>query len=284
MEIIFAVDLMSLISYIYRSVKLPAVTKALEKKKPKSSTAASPLHDDPVNINDDENVEEGKPVIVKNTAKLTSSKELSINLEVMTLKPAVKTEPKRQTARRGKKFQYGSVTRQVTPAAVGGGGGEVRSVYNEVAAAHGLVGLSDEQPKSGYIRNLRKRPGDIIIEQPENEVNIIDLHDEGSENVNQKQQEILPKKQQMEGAETKQVLQESPKEETTKVQVSDLIELSQIEQDSEERIGTLKNILSMLESKEEMEKSLEDIHKIDAGNCVESPQIMTGLKLPASVL
>ena len=43
----------------------------------------------------------------------------------MTLKPAVKTEPKRQMARRGKKFQYGSITRQVTPAAVGGGGGEV---------------------------------------------------------------------------------------------------------------------------------------------------------------
>ena len=62
MEIIFAVDLMSLISYIYRSVKLPAVTKALEKKKPKSSTAASPLHEDPVTINDDKNVEEGKPV------------------------------------------------------------------------------------------------------------------------------------------------------------------------------------------------------------------------------
>ena len=52
------------------------------------------------------------------------------------------------------------------------------------------MGLSDEQPKSGYILNLRKRPGDIIIEQPENEVNIIDLHNEGSENVNQKQQEI----------------------------------------------------------------------------------------------
>ena len=71
----------------------------------------------------------------------------------------------------------------------------------------------------------------------------------------------------MEAAETKQVLQESPEEGTTKVQVSDLIELSQIEQDSEERIGTLKNILSMLESEEETEKSLEDIHKIDAGNC-----------------
>ena len=220
MEIIFVVDLMSLISYIYRLVKLPAVTKALEKKKPKSSTAASPLHEDPVTINDDENVEEGKLVIVKNTAKLTSSKKLSINLEVMTLKPAVKTEPKRQTARRGKKLQYGCVTRQVTPAAVGGGGGEVRSVYNEVAAAHGLVGLSDEQPKSGYICNLRKRPGDIIIEQPENEVNIIDLHDEGSENVNQKQQEIQkeipPKKQKMEAAETKQVLQESPRRELLK--------------------------------------------------------------------
>ena len=157
------------------------------------------------------------------------------------------------------------------------GGGEVRSVYNEVAAAHGLVGLLDEQPKSGYICNLRKRPGNIIIEQPENEVNIIDLHDEGSENVNQKQQEIPPKKQKMEAAETKQVLQESPKEETTKVQVSDLIELSQIEQDSEERIGTLKNILSMLESKEETEKSLEDIHKIDAGNCVESQDVSSSV-------
>ena len=125
MEIIFAVDLMSLISYIYRLVKLPTVTKALVKKKPKSSTAASPLHEDPMTINNDKNVEEGKPVIVKNSAKLTSSKELSINLEVMTLKPAVKTEPKRQMARMGKKFQYGCVTRQVTPAAVGGGGGEV---------------------------------------------------------------------------------------------------------------------------------------------------------------
>ena len=143
------------------------------------------------------------------------------------------------------------------------------------------MGLSDEQPKSGYIRNLRNRPGDIITEQPENEVNIIDLHDEGSENVNQKQQEIQqeipPKKQKMEAAETKQVLQESPKEGTTKVQVSDLIELSQIEQDSEERIGTLKNILSMLESKEETEKSLEDICKIDAGNCVESQDVSSSV-------
>ena len=69
----------------------------------------------------------------------------------------------------------------------------------------------------------------------------------------------------------------SPKEETTKVQVSDLIELSQIEQDSEERIGTLKNILSMLESKEETEKSLEDIHKIDAGNCVESQDVSSSV-------
>ena len=58
MEIIFAVDLMSLISYIYRLVKLSAVTKTLEKKKSKSSTAASPLHEDPMTINDDKNVEE----------------------------------------------------------------------------------------------------------------------------------------------------------------------------------------------------------------------------------
>ena len=72
-------------------------------------------------------------------------------------------------------------------------------------------------------------------------------------------------------------MQESPKEGTTKVQVSDLIELSQIEQDSEERIGTLKNILSMLESKKEMEKSLEDIHKIDAGNCVESQDVSSSV-------
>ena len=81
----------------------------------------------------------------------------------------------------------------------------------------------------------------------------------------------------MEAAETKQVLQESPKEETTKVQVSDLIELSQIEQNSEESIGTLKNILSMLESKEETEKSLEDIRKIDAGNCVESQDVSSSV-------
>ena len=81
----------------------------------------------------------------------------------------------------------------------------------------------------------------------------------------------------MEAAETKQVLQDFPKEGTTKVQVSDLIELSQIEQDSEERIGTLKNILSMLESKEEMEKSLEVIHKIDAGNCVESQDVSSSV-------
>ena len=89
----------------------------------------------------------------------------------------------------------------------------------------------------------------------------------------------------MEVAETKQVLQESPRKETTKVQVSDLIELSQIEQDSEERIGTLKNILSMLESKEETEKLLEDIRKIDAGNCVESPDVSSSvcIKNPETV-
>ena len=70
MEIIFAVDLMSFISYIYRLVKLLAVTKALEEKKLKSSTAASPLHEDPVTINDDENVEEGNLVIVKKYCKV----------------------------------------------------------------------------------------------------------------------------------------------------------------------------------------------------------------------
>ena len=80
-------------------------------------------------------------------------------------------------------------------------------------------------------------------------------------------------------------MQASPKDGTTKVQVSDLIELSQIEQDSEEGIGTLKNILSMLESKEETEKLLEDIRKIDAGNCVESQDVSSSvcIKNPETV-
>ena len=124
-------------------------------------------------------------------------------------KGRVKTEGKRHTARRGKKFRYGNVTRQVTPAAVGAGG----HAHNEVAAAQGLVSLSEEQLKYGYIRNLRKRPGDIIIEQPVNEVNLDDLGEgqEGSEDVSPKLKEIPPKRQKLEVAQAEPVVQESPK-------------------------------------------------------------------------
>ena len=122
------------------------------------------------------------------------------------------------------KFRHGNVTRQVTLAAVGVGVGAEGHPYNEVAAAQGLVGLS-EQPKSGYIRNLRKRPGDII-EQPENEVHLDDLGEgqEVSKNVSPKQNEICPKKQKLEVVEAESVEQESPQEASITEQVSELIE------------------------------------------------------------
>ena len=83
----------------YRSVKLPAVTKALQSKKQKS--AIPPLNEDPVTVDDDKDEREVKMVTVKDTAKSTfHKKELSVDIEVMTLKPAVKTEGKRQTPRR----------------------------------------------------------------------------------------------------------------------------------------------------------------------------------------
>ena len=83
-----------------------------------------------------------------------------------------------------------------------------------MAAAQGLVGLSEEQSKSGYIRNLRKRLGNIVIEQPENKVHLDDLGggQEGSENISLKQKEIPPKKQMLQVAEAESVEQESPKE------------------------------------------------------------------------
>ena len=105
MEIILALHLISLNFYIYRSVKLPAVTKALQKKQ-NSSTAASPLDEEPVTVDDDKDEMEVKLIIVKDTAKSTTcKKELFVDIEVMTLKSAVETEGKRQTARRGKKFR-----------------------------------------------------------------------------------------------------------------------------------------------------------------------------------
>ena len=98
------VNLMLFLIIYYRSVKLPAVTKALQCKKQKS--AASPLNEDPVTVDDDEDEREVKTVTVKDTAKSTShKKELSVDIEVMTLKPAVKTEGKRQSSKKGNEIQ-----------------------------------------------------------------------------------------------------------------------------------------------------------------------------------
>ena len=79
-------------------------------------------------------------------------------MKPLQLRPVPK-QIKPQTVRRGRSFKCHEIsTQDVTGKIVD------KADYNELKAAEGLVGLGGEQPKTGYIHNLRKRdekPGEM---------------------------------------------------------------------------------------------------------------------------
>ena len=104
--------------YICRSaVVLPGVKKAVAvtsrcmKRRVKEEPASEePLGDNPVIVNDvvddDDTSRMKKP-------KVSVMKEISVDIETLTLKPVVKQERRVQKARQGKKFMPGSSSRMV---------------------------------------------------------------------------------------------------------------------------------------------------------------------------
>ena len=127
-------------------MKLLAIEKAVHKKRTPSAAAvkSEPLSDDLVIIDDDEDV---KPIVVHDAAEVkTDSTQPCVEMKPLQFKPVWKKPP---TARKGRSFRCPSTTRQDVM---------VKTVdipnYNEITAAQGLVGLSDEQPKTGYLCNL----------------------------------------------------------------------------------------------------------------------------------
>ena len=136
---------MCLSFYICRTVKLPAIEKAVKKNKKSTSAVikSEPLDESPIII-DDYDEQDVKPLVVSAASKIKSdSKQPCVEM-----KPLPK-QIKPQTVRRGRSFKRHEISRQdVTGKTVD------KADYNELKAAEGLVGLGGEQPKTGYIHNL----------------------------------------------------------------------------------------------------------------------------------
>ena len=279
---------MCLSFYICRTVKLPAIEKAV--KKNKKSTAAviksEPLDESPIII-DDYGDQDVKPLIVSAASKIKSdSKQPCVEMKPLQLRPVPK-QIKPQTVRRGRSFKHHEISRQnVTGKIVD------KADYNELKAAEGLVGLGGEQPKTGYIHNLRKRdekPGEMEKkgsnkEQVENklqegksvEVGVNETEAETKnkeqpiitdplENVGSNKEQVEKKLQEGKSvevvvneteAETKnkeQLIITDPVENvgSIKKQVENMLQEGTSVEDSESRISTLKGILLILEKKDE---------------------------------
>ena len=127
-------------------MKLLAIEKTVHKKRTPTAAAvkSEPLADDPVIINDEEDV---KPIVVRDAAEVkTDLKQPCVEMKPLHFKPVMKKQP---TARREKSFRCPSTTRQdVLEKTV------EKPNYNELTVAQGLVGLHDKQPKTGYKHNL----------------------------------------------------------------------------------------------------------------------------------
>ena len=98
---------MCLSFYICRTVKLPAIEKAV--KKIKKSTAAviksEPLDESPIIIDDDDDEQYVKPLIVSAACKIKSdSKQPCVEMKPLQLRPVPK-QIKPQTARRERSFK-----------------------------------------------------------------------------------------------------------------------------------------------------------------------------------
>ena len=266
---------MCLSFYICRTVKLPAIEKAVNKNK--KSTAAviksEPLDESPVIIDDDE--QDVKPLIVSAASKIKSdSKQPCVEMKPLQLRPVTK-QIKPQTARRGRSFKRHEISRQDVTGKIAD-----KADYNELKAAEGLVGLGGEQPKTGHIHNLRKRdekPGEM--EKKSKKVLITDTETENKnkvqpklsdtldnvKNVGSNKEQVEKKLQEGKSVEVgvneteaeiknkEQLMFTDPVENvgSIKKQVENMLQEGKSVEDSESRISTLKGILSIIEKKEE---------------------------------
>ena len=127
--------------------------------------------------------------------------------------------------------------------------------YNELKAAGGLVGLGDEQPKTGYICNLRKHNEKSNETENENKERLVATETE-KEKENKEQPVVT---------ETEKENEEKPVENvgSIKKEVENMLQKGKSVEDSETRISTLKGILPFLEKKDErvLEKDSDDICK-----------------------
>ena len=237
---------MCLSFYICRTVKLPAIEKAVKKNKKSTSAVikSEPLDESPIII-DDNDEQDVKPLIVSAASKIKSdSKQPCVQMKPLQLRPVPK-QIKPQTARRGRSFKRHEISRQDVMGNI-----VDKADYNELKAAEGLVGLWGEQPKTGYIRNLQKRdekPGEMEKkgsnkEQVENKLQEgtsveVGVNETEAETKN-KEQPIITDPVENVGSIKKQVCCNMLQEGTSV-------------EDSESRISTLKGILSILEKKDE---------------------------------
>ena len=123
-------------------------------------------------------------------------------------------------------------------------------MYNEVTAAQGLVGLGDEQPKTGYICNLcQNYIQEVVVENKE--MPLVSETDKKEEVVTQtdKKEEVITQTDKEEEVVTLTDKKEDQviNEMSIKKQVETML---QSVEESENRISTLKGILMFLPKKD----------------------------------
>ena len=236
---------MCLSFYICRTVKLPAIEKAVKKNKKSTSAVikSEPLDESPIII-DDYDEQDVKPLIVSAASKIKSdSKQPCVQMKPLQLRPVPK-QIKPQTARRGRSFKRHEISRQDVMGNI-----VDKADYNELKAAEGLVGLGGEQPKTGYIRNLQKRdekPGEME-KKGSNKEQVENKLQEGTSvevGVNETEAETKNKEQPI-------ITDPVENVGSIKKQVENMLQEGTSVEDSESRISTLKGILSILEKKDE---------------------------------
>ena len=236
---------MCLSFYICRTVKLPAIEKAVKKNKKSTSAVikSEPLDESPIII-DDCDEQDVKPLIVSAASKIKSdSKQPCVQMKPLQLRPVPK-QIKPQTARRGRSFKRHEISRQDVMGNI-----VDKADYNELKAAEGLVGLGGEQPKTGYIRNLQKRdekPGEME-KKGSNKEQVENKLQEGTSvevGVNETEAETKNKEQPI-------ITDPVENVGSIKKQVENMLQEGTSVEDSESRISTLKGILSILEKKDE---------------------------------
>ena len=134
-------------------------TKVKVKKEPMDED--EPLGSSPeVILVSDEQEKEEKPTVKEDPPK---SKDLKVTIETLTLRPVIPVDVNKypQTARRGRGFHPDAPK----PRWLG-----KTPMYNELEAAQTLVGLKQDQPKQGSIRNLRNK--DIQEEKEEQDCDV----------------------------------------------------------------------------------------------------------------